>query len=142
MSFDLTAQADDARSRFAPHRPLAAFVAGLPHVRRLGPDLFALDDPPARWMNVSLEVSAASGDSVSASDAGLAEVNCVRFHIPYEQLGDEPERDYFPTAWAIAQFLGWRLYDQQLGEYIAEAAIPARQRRAFAKQVRQALGLE
>src|SRR5262249_47995063 len=117
-------------------------VAGLPHVRRLWPDLFALDDPPARWMNISLEVSGPDGDSVSASEAGRGEVNCVRFHIPYDQLGGEPERDYFPTACAIAQFLGWRLYDPQLGEYIAEGAIPARERGAFAKQVRRALGLE
>lgn len=142
MSFDLTAQADDARSRFAPHDTLAAFVAGLPHVRRLGPDLFALDDPPARWMNISLEVSGPDGDSEAAADAGRAEVNCVRFHIPYDQLGDEPERDYFPTAWAVAEFLGWRLYDGQLGEYVTEGAIPARERAAFAKLVRRALGRE
>jgi hypothetical protein len=142
MSFDLTAQADDARSRFAPYDTLAEFVAGLPHVRRLKPDLFALDDPPARWMNISLESSDDEGDSVSASEAGRGEVNCVRFHIPYDQLGDEPERDYFPTAWAIAQFLGWRLYNEQLGEYVVEGSIPAREWGAFAKQVRRALGLE
>ena len=66
----------------------------------------------------------------SASRAGRAEVNCVRFHIPYDQLGDEPERDYFPTAWAIARFLGWRLFDQQLGEYIVEGTTPAPDRGA------------
>jgi hypothetical protein len=142
MSYDLTAQADRARSRFAPHGTLAASVAGLPHVRQLGPDLFALDDPPARWMEISLEVSDADGDSESASDAGRAEVNCVHFHIPYDHLGDEPERDYFPTAWAVAQFLGWRLYDQQVGEYITETTIPARDKLAFGTLVRRALGLE
>lgn len=142
MSFDLTAQADDDRSQFAPRDALAAFVATLPHVRRLKPDLFTLDDPPARWMNISLEVWDEEEGSTSATDAGLAEVNCVRFHIPYDQLGDEPERDYFPTAWAVAQFLGWRLYDEQTGEYIAEGNIPKRERGAFAKQVRRALGLE
>src|SRR5690349_7602906 len=114
MSYDLTAKADDTYSQFAPHGTLATFVAGLPHVRQLTPNLFALDDPPDRWMNISLEVADTDGDSESASDAGHAEVNCVRFHIPYEQLGDEPEGDYFPTAWAVAQFLGWRLYDEQL----------------------------
>jgi hypothetical protein len=142
MSFDMTARADDDFSRFAPRDPLAVFVATLPHVRQLKPDLFALDDPPARWMNVSLEVWVEEEGSTSATDAGRAEVNCVRFHIPYDQLGDEPERDYFPTAWAVAQFLGWRLYDEQAGEYIAERAIPAGDRGAFAKQVRRALGLE
>ncbi|OWK45478.1 hypothetical protein [Fimbriiglobus ruber] len=142
MSFDLTVQVDDAHSQFTPHGSLAAFIESLPHIRRLNPDLFALDDPPARRMNMSLEVSDAGGDSTSATDAGRAEVNCVRFHIPYDQLGDEPEQDYFPTAWAVAQFLGWRLYDQQLGEYVVEGAIPIRERGKFAETVRRALGPE
>jgi hypothetical protein len=34
------------------------------------------------------------------------------------------------------------LYDQQLGEYIMETATPTRDRGAFAKEVRRALGLE
>jgi hypothetical protein len=42
----------------------------------------------------------------------------------------------------VAQFLGWRLYDEQTGEYIAEGAILPQDRGAFAKQVRRALGLE
>jgi hypothetical protein len=142
MSFDLTVQADDARSRFTDHAALSAFIAGLPLIRQTAPDLFVLDDPPRRWMNISLEVSDVEGDSVSVSESGRSVVNCVRFYIPYAQLGDEPDRDYFPTAWAIAQFLGWRVYDQQLGKYISEGAIPPAERGAFAKQVRRALGLE
>lgn len=142
MSFDLTVQADDDCSQSADGGSLAAFVAGLPHVRRLGPDLFALDDPPARWMNISLSVSDGEGGFTGPSKVGRADVNCVWFHVPYDQLGDEPERNYFPTAWATAQFLGWRLYDQQLGEYVADGDIPARERGLFARQVKRALGLE
>ncbi len=141
MSFDLSVRADDECSRSAEAGPLSAFIATLPHVRPLRPDQFALDDPPERWMNICLSVTDPAGGFTEPSQLGRSDVNCVWLFIPYDQLGEEPEQDYFPTAWAIAQFLGWRLYDQQLGKYVAEDDIPVRERGLFAQQVKQALGL-
>lgn len=93
-------------------------------------------------MNISLSVKEADGGFTAPSELVRTDVSCVWFHIPYDQLGDEPERDYYPTAWAIARFLGWRLYDEQLGEYVADGDIPARERTSFGQQVKRVLGLE
>jgi len=93
-------------------------------------------------MNIDLAVKEADGGFTAPSELGRTDVNCVWFHIPYDQLGAEPERDYYPTAWAIARFLGWQLYDEQLGEYVTDGAIPAPERTSFDQQVKRALGLD
>ncbi|MFO0799943.1 MAG: hypothetical protein U0804_20930 [Gemmataceae bacterium] len=142
MSFDLTVRADEECSGIADAGPLREFIAALPHIRNLGTDLFVLDDPPARWMNIDLSVKEADGGFTAPSELGKSDVNCVWFHIPWDQLGDEPGCDYYPTAWAVAQFLGWRLYDEQLGEFVADGEIPSRERTLFGQQVKRALGLE
>jgi hypothetical protein len=142
MSFDLTIKPDDAFSRTVPIGRVMAFVAQLPNVRPNGSRGFVLDDPPSRWMEIDLEFIGPEGEFDEAMTKEGPDTNCVRLHIPYAYLGDKPEQDYFPTAFAIAKFLGWRLYDEQSGEDVQEGAIPNRQWAAFYKQVRLALGEE
>jgi hypothetical protein len=142
MSFDLTIKPDDGFSRSAPVGQVIGFTSRLPHVRANGSRGFVLDDPPSRWMEIDLEFIGPDGEFDEAQTESGPDTNCVRLHIPYAYLGDNPGRDYFPTALAIAKFLGWRLNDEQTGEDILEGAIPRRQWAAFYEQVRQALGEE
>jgi hypothetical protein len=114
---------------------LAAFIDQLPHIRRNGPSGFILEAPPARWMNISLEVADPHGDSVAVDEAGGDQVNCIRLHIPHANLGQEAERDYFPLAFDIAQFVGWQVYDAQSGAYVTPPAAPDPTRGDFAREV-------
>src|SRR5262249_4521660 len=141
MSYDLTIRADRDYSQYVAFKPLAKFIRKLPHVRANGASGFILDDS-RRWMNISLEVANEEGDSVAAEEDGLSRVNCIRLHIPYDYLGDAPERDYFPVAKEIAGLLGWRLYDAQTGEYVPDSPRPNADRGAFYREVRRALGLK
>lgn len=142
MSFDLTIKSDDAFSRSAEVARVMAFIAQLPNMRSNGSRGFVLDDPPARWMEIDLEFKGADREYDPVLSESGPDTNCIRLHIPYAYLGDLPHWEYFPTALAIARFLGWRLYDEQSGEDIREGDIPKREWAAFYKQVRQALGEE
>ncbi len=140
MSYDLTIKPDDEFSRSAEVGRVMTFIGQLPSVRSNGARGFVLDDPPSRWMEIDLEYIGPDGEFDDELSESGPKTNCVRLHIPYAYLGDTPERDYFPTALAIAKFLGWRLYDEQSGEDIHEGAIPKRQWTVFCNQVRRALG--
>jgi hypothetical protein len=139
MSYDLTIRADHDYSRSTPLAALAEFLDQLPHLRRNGPSGFILEAPPARWMNISLELADPQGDSVAVHEAGADQVNCIRLHIPYANLGQEAERDYFPLAFDITQFVGWQLHDAQTGEYITPPAPPDPTRGDFAREAMDTL---
>jgi hypothetical protein len=141
MSYDLTIRADRAYSQFVPLEPLREFIGRLPHVRPNGTTGFILDDPPRRWMNISLEVAGEDVDSIAVDEDGRLRVNCIRLHIPYEYLGDAAERDYFPVAAEIAGLLHWRLYDCQTGKDVPASPRPDAKRDAFYREVLGALGL-
>ena len=115
MSYDLDIKADDDYSQSADCDRLKAFVAHLPGIKPNGSRGFVLDDRPQKWMEIDLEAVSPDGDYDEELSRGTW-VNCVRLHIPYAYLGETPERDYFPTAWAIAAFLGWRLHQDKGGE--------------------------
>ena len=61
---------------------------------------------------------------------------------PYAFFGELPEKDYLPTAWAIALFLGWRLYDPQRGEDLGARDLFPEDAEAVSRFARQALGNE
>lgn len=118
MSYDLSIQSDETYSCNTPKAALDKFIAGLPGISANGEMGFALDDPPKRWMEIDLEVVSEEGDSIAESWQTYDAINCIRLHIPYPFLGKAIERDYLPTALAIAEFIGWPLYDEQTGEEV------------------------
>jgi hypothetical protein len=122
MSYDLTIRGDEQHSRSTPMDALAAFIAGLPDIKPNGDMGFALDDLPKRWMEIDLEVVSEDGDSIAESWQTYEAINCVRLHIPYQFLGKAIERDYLPTAFAISEFVGWPVYDEQKDEFLAPEA--------------------
>ncbi len=115
MSYDLTIAADEQFSRSVPLEPLRAYIGQLPGIQPNGEQHFSLSEGSRLWMEIDLESVTEDGD---ARDDGNTAVNCIRLHVPYGLLGDNPECDYFPTAAAIARHLGWRAMDDQTGEPI------------------------
>jgi hypothetical protein len=77
-------------------------------------------------MEIDLESVTEEGDTADDCDKSPT-VNCVRLHIPYQFLGDQPELDYFPTALEIAGHLGWPALDDQTGEPLKGVTATSRQ---------------
>jgi len=75
-----------------------------------------------RRHGIDLEVVSEDGDSIAESWQTYEAINCVRLHIPYQFLGKAIERDYLPTAFAISEFVGWPVYDEQKDEFLAPEA--------------------
>jgi len=73
-------------------------------------------------MEIHLEVASEEGDSVTESWRTYDTINCIRLHIPYQFLGKAVERDYLPTALAIADFVGWPLCDDQTDKFLSQEA--------------------
>lgn len=117
MSYDLSIRVDQSYSRATPRQPLAAFLAGLPHVTQNGTSGFVLDDRAAeRWMEIDPELVSEQGDNIEEDDELSPEVNCLRLHVPYGHYHDGKfDEEYLPTALAIARFLNWTLVDEQTG---------------------------
>ena len=124
MSYDLTIKGDDSYSRSTVKATTDSFIAQLPNIKPNGDHGFALDGLPDRWMEIDLEIVSEEGDSIRENWRDGDEINCISLHIPYQFLGDAPERDYFPIAIAIADHLGWELYDEQTGELVPRGPAP------------------
>jgi hypothetical protein len=124
MSYDLTIKSDDLYSQSKPLTTLERLIARLPGVKRNGKRGFALDDRPKRWMEIDLEAVNEEGDNIEDDGKPHPDVNCIRLHIPYKFLGDAMDRDYLPTALAIAKHAGWTLYDDQTDEPVQSTAVP------------------
>jgi len=122
MSYDITIRPDETFSRSVPRESLATFIAQLPSISRSGGSQLVLDARPKRYMTISLETADEDGDCME-DDKTADTTNCIRLHIPYAFLGKRLERDYFPTCFAIADHLGWSVYDEQSGENIPRNAI-------------------
>ena len=121
MSYDLTIRSDEDCSRSYLFADLAAFVATLPDVEPNGDRGFALNDPPNRWMEIYLEFRVFNDDERDFDDDPTrTNFNWVSVCIPYGHIGRQPERDYFPTAFAIAEHLGWPVYDEQRGRVLQQ----------------------
>lgn len=112
MSYDLTIRPDARFSQFKSLAHLAAFLGQQPNVKPNGNRGFVLEDAN-RWMEIDLETVSEEGDNIEDESTDLATFNCIRAHIPYSYLGEQPEHDYFPLLRSIAQQVGWQLYDEQ-----------------------------
>jgi hypothetical protein len=117
MSDDLTIRPDEQYSCSTPKHPLLAFMRGLPGLKPSGTSGFALDDSPDRWMEIDLEVVREDGDNIEEAGQEYPEINCIRLHIPYGHFRSEQfEREYLPTALAIARYVNSPLLDEQSGQ--------------------------
>lgn len=108
MSYELSIQSDDEHSESAHLSQLEDWILARPGVRRNGCSSYVLDIPEkSLWMELDVEISCNDDDNVR--------FDCIRAHIPYENLGDAPETIYFPTLLGLANYLGWKVIDEQTG---------------------------
>lgn len=124
MSYDLTIKSDELYSQSKPLAALEKLISRLPGVKRNGKRSFVLDDRPKRWMEIDLEAVNEEGDNIEDDGKPHLNVNCIRLHIPYKFLGDAIDRDYLPTAFAIAKHAGWTLYDDQSDAPVQSTTVP------------------
>jgi hypothetical protein len=120
LSYDLTIRSNETFSRSTSRAALESFVKQLPGVKPNGRQGFALDARPKRWMEIDFEVVNAEGDNIESNQTVSTDINCVRLHIPSKYLGEDIEHDYLPTAFAIAEHVGWTLYDDQDDEPVSK----------------------
>ena len=112
MSYDLTIRSDENFSQYKQFGPLADFLSTQPNVKPNGPRGFTFEQGTLS-MEIDFETASEEGDNSEDESTDPTTFNCVRAHIPYPHLGDNPERDYFPLLRDIAQKIGWKLYDEQ-----------------------------
>src|SRR5262245_52382968 len=124
MSYDITIAADDKFSEHVSRAELRNFLSTLPGVQPNGEQCFVLSRGDELWMEIDPELVTEEGDTRD-DDLGSSTVNCIRLHIPYAELGKQPESDYYPTARAIAEHLGWVAMDEQTGAPLAPATSQA-----------------
>jgi hypothetical protein len=123
MSYDLTIRSDETYSQATAREALNQFLLQLPCVQPNGKFGFLLDDPPERWMEIDLEVVSEDGDCLLEDWKTYDTTNCIRLHIPYQFLGSALESGYLPTALAIAEFVGWPLYDEQTDRIVTRETV-------------------
>ncbi len=120
MSYDLSIHADDTFSQFTSASDLRSFIGRLENVQPNGDWGFAFGDSKSAWMEIDLEVVSEEGDFLEDALREDTGINCIRLHIPYGFLGDDWQQTYLPAALAIANHLGWPVWDEQTGERITE----------------------
>ena len=108
---------------FTPYAALKAFLLSLPFVVEEDGAL-ALNQQPRRWMRIVPSIVDAEGNDVGDAAGESVAVNAVFLHLSYATESSDPERDYLPTAVAIARFLRWQIYDPQSDEVIPNNAVP------------------
>jgi hypothetical protein len=118
VSFGLTISSDNKFSRSTSKAEMASFISRLPHIIPNGENGFALDERDKRWMEIDLEVVSREGDYLEEVAKSSDVINCVRLRIPSGFLTDSVERDYLPTAFAIARKARWVVFDDQTGEVV------------------------
>ena len=115
-----------------PRKALEDFLSTLPGVGRNGPEGFVLDSPPGRWMEITPETRRWEGFIGTRVDSIDHTVNCVRLFFPGNKRGPEMERDYWRTAFAIADHLGWDAWDDTYSNCFLSPEMVERQLREHA----------
>lgn len=124
MSFDLTIKSDESYSRSTPRAALEAFISQMPGIERNGSAGFVLNKRPKLWMEIYLEAVREEGDNIEESGKTYDEINRVKFCIPYGFLNPAVARFYLIIAFAIADYIGWALYDDQCGKPYPRTKLP------------------
>ena len=115
MSYDLTAREDDRYSRMITRVQASTLVASIADVRPNGASGFAFERGDQVWMEIDLELVTEEGDYIEpTAEQDPAEINCIRFHVPYGFI--ESLDACIDVASRIASGLGWCLHDEQTGE--------------------------
>jgi hypothetical protein len=111
VSYDLEVRSDDRYSRSVPKSQVLEHLHGL-GARPTGSGDFLLYSDPDRGHRIEIDLGAEGSDEEQ-------EVNYVGLGVPYALLNTTGPRA-LDIAFDVASRLEWRVYDPQVGRYIAE----------------------
>ena len=119
MSYDLSIRSDDTFTDKADRVPLSAFISALPGVTRDTDWHFALEETSGGFrVEIDLELVSPEGDSLEAGPSDC--INCIRIHVTSggADVSEDISDSYRDVCSQIAAHVGWRVFDEQLGEYV------------------------
>ena len=111
MSYDLTIEFDPERSASADLAAIETFLDGYPGTKRAGDRFWIHELPPQIHIGIDLP-------SDDADDA--QRFRSIGIHVPYPCLSASGHAA-LQLSFELAQLLGWRVFDDQIGEYIEHA---------------------
>jgi hypothetical protein len=119
MSYDLTVQPDDERSAASDIAAIEAFLQDHPGTCRSGEGMWIYEPQPQ--IHVELYVDMADADDGRRAETGRASSIGIAIPYPFLSASGEPA---LRLAFQLARRLGWRVLDEQSGEYIKEDDLP------------------
>ena len=119
MSYDLSIRSDDTFTDKVDRVPLSTFISGLPGVTRETDGHFALEESSGGFrVEIDLDLVSPEGDSLEAGPSDG--INCIRIHVTSggADVNNDITESYREVCSQIAAHVGWRVFDEQLGEYV------------------------
>ena len=119
MSYDLSIRSDDTFTDTIDRAPLSAFISGLPGVTRDTDWHFALEKAAGSFrVEIDLELVSSEGDFLEGAPPDR--INCIRVHVTSggADVSEDISASYRDVCSQIAEHVGWRVFDEQLGEYV------------------------
>jgi len=117
MSYEISIKSDDKYTARIDRRKLYEYISTLPNIVHSDADHFVFRDPNVgTYMEIDLELVSEEGDSLDIRVT--QERNCVRIHIPYYFL-ESTGAQIYEICFQIADRIGWKVYDEQLGNYLS-----------------------
>lgn len=119
MSFDLSIRSDDTFADKTDQTSLIAFIGGLSGVTRETDWHFVIEKTTGGFrVEIDLDLVSPEGDSLGANPSGS--INCIQIYVM--SGGADVDKDiresYREVCSDIARHVGWRVFDEQLGEYV------------------------
>jgi len=126
MSYDIAIESDHKPKALAELQGVRALFAEIPHMAEIGQRRFQYDDG-IRYFESWLDIVDEDGNTLIPDpkrqesdvdqDGVRDKVNVITTSVPYGFSGLEL-MDMLDVCFQIATRLGWRVFDQQLGDYV------------------------
>jgi hypothetical protein len=114
MSYDLTIQFDDEATASTDAPSVESFLQSYPGARRLAANQW-IHEPNS---SVHVEI-----DLVPTDDTDPKTINSIGVGVPYPFLPASGE-PALQLCFTLAERLGWRVFDEQIGEFVHPGDIP------------------
>ena len=119
MSYDLCVRSDDRFTDTVDRAPLSAFLSGIPGVDRDTDSHFVLEEGSGGFrVEIDIELVSSEGDFLEGAPPDR--INCIRVHVTSggADVGEDISDSYRGVCSQIAAHVGWRIFDEQSGEYV------------------------
>lgn len=119
MSYDLSIRSDDTYSETVDRAPLSAFLSALPGVARDTESHFVLEEGSGGF-RVEIDLGMVSPEGDFLEEAPPDRINCIWIHVTSGRadVSEDISDAYRDVCSQIAAHVGWRVFDEQSGEYV------------------------